>query len=184
MHCTGRCSLMTACALAFAVHTAAAQTTPPMKAGLWQIHVERGENGQKMQDGNERMKERMKNMTPEDRKRVEEMMKQHGVATGEGGVIKLCYSQKMVEHGAWTDQGGCKTEFSNRSATSWKWHSICTEAGYQGDGEATFPDAENFVVKSTGVSTIGGKNRTTSSTRTGKWLAADCGDLKPLDATQ
>ena len=47
-----------------------------MKPGLWQVHIEREENGQKMPDGAERMKEQMKNMSPEERQRFEEMMKQ------------------------------------------------------------------------------------------------------------
>jgi hypothetical protein len=67
------------------------------------------------------------------------MMKQQGVAPGAAGITKLCYSQKMVERGAWADQGGGKTDYSNRSATSWKWHSSCPGLGYQGDGEASFP---------------------------------------------
>jgi len=33
-----------------------AQTAPPIKAGLWQIHSEREVNGQKMPDASERMK--------------------------------------------------------------------------------------------------------------------------------
>jgi len=183
MHRTGFCSLMAACALAFAVPGAAAQTTPSVKPGLWQIDIQREENGQNMPDGGERMKERMKKMPPEQRQRIEEMMKQRGIAPGDDGMTKVCYSRKMVEQRAWADQGGCKTDYSNRSATSWKWHSSCPQVGYEGDGEATFPDAENFVVKSSGISTIGGKTHKSNSTRTGKWLAADCGDLKPMDSS-
>lgn len=182
MRRTGLASLLAASAFAIAALSAPAQTTPRIKPGLWQIHVEREENGQKMPDASERMKDHMKNMTPERRKQFEEMMKQRGVDPGAGGVVKLCYSQKMVEHGAWADQGGCKTDFSNRSATSWKWHSVCPDLGYQGDGEASFPDPDNFVVKSSGVSTNGGKTLSLNSTRTGKWLSADCGDVKPMDS--
>jgi len=184
MQRTGLGSLLIAGAFSFAALRAPAQTPPRMKAGLWQIHVEREENGAKMPDASERMKDRMKNMTPERRKQFEEMMKQRGVESGAGGVIKLCYSQKMVEHGAWADQGVCKTDYSNRSATFWKWHSNCPELHYQGDGEASFPDPENFVVKSSGVSTNGGKTVASKLTRTGKWLSADCGDLKPMDSQQ
>ena len=73
---TARCFLMTICSLALAVPSVSAQPTPPMKPGLWQVHIEREENGQKMPDGAERMKEQMKNMSPEERQRFEEMMKQ------------------------------------------------------------------------------------------------------------
>ena len=182
MRRTGLHFLITACVLAFSGPSARAQTTPTMKPGLWQIHLEREENGQPMPNAGERMQERLKNMTPEDRKRVEEMMRRQGVAPGADGMTKLCYSQKMVEHGVWADQGECKTDYISRSTTSWKWHSSCPGLGYQGDGEATFPDAENFVVKYSGTSTTAGKTRSTKYTRTGKWLSADCGDLKPLDS--
>ena len=126
----------------------------------------------------------MKNMTPERRKQFEEMMKQRGIDPSGGSAMKLCYSQKMVERGAWSDQGGCKTEYSNRSASAWKWHSICSQLGYEGDGEASFPDSENFIVKSSGVLTTAGNTRASSSVKTGKWLGADCGDVKPMDSAQ
>jgi hypothetical protein len=68
-----------------------------------------------------------------------------------------------------------KCEHSARSFAS---HSLT----HEGDGEATFLYANNFTVKSTGVSTIGGKTRTSSTTRIGKWLGTDCGELKPMEA--
>lgn len=176
-------SFLVACMFAFLVRCAPAQTTPTMKAGLWEIHLEREENGQKMPDPSDQMNERMKNMSPEKRAQVEEMMKQRGYTLGAGGVSKICYSKNMVEHGAFANQNSCKTDYSKRTATSWKWHSSCPAFGYEGDGEATFADANNFMVKSSGVSTIAGKTKTSTTTRTGKWLGADCGDLKPMDST-
>ena len=121
-----------------------------------------------MPDASARMQERMKTMTPERRKQFEEMMKQHGVDVAAGNVMKICYSQKMVERGSWSDQSTCKTEYSNRSASAWKWHSTCPAVNYEGDGEASFPDSENFTVKSSGVVTTGGKPHASSSVRTGK----------------
>jgi hypothetical protein len=184
MHRIGIHSLLTISAVVSLSLATPAQTVPRIKAGLWKIHVEQEQNGQKMPDASERMKEHMKNMPPERRKQFEEMMKQRGIDPSAGGEMKLCYSQKMVERGAWSDQGGCKTEYSNRSPSAWKWHSICSQVGYEGDGEASFPDPENFIVKSSGVLTVGGKTRASSSVRTGKWLSADCGNVRPMDSTQ
>ena len=173
--------LMTIFTLALTFPCTSAQSAPPMKSGLWQIRVEHEENGKRMAGGAERMKERMKTMTPEKRQQFEEMMKKQGVVLGEDGT-KFCYSQRMLERGAWADQGGCKTDFTNRSSTSWKWHSSCPALDYEGDGEAHFSDSGNFVVKSTGVTTSAGTSHTSTSTRTGTWLSADCGDVKPMDA--
>src|SRR5947209_8057888 len=115
MHRIGPSSLLTTSAVVCLFLAASAQTVPRIKAGLWQVQVEQQENGKKAPNASERMKEHMKNMTPERRKQFEEMMKQRGVDPSGGSAMRLCYSQKMVERGAWSDQGGCKTEYSNRS---------------------------------------------------------------------
>ncbi len=67
--------LVTVLAITAAGFASQAQTAPPIKPGLWQIHSEREVNGQKQPDASERMK----NMTPEKRAQIEAMMKQHGV---------------------------------------------------------------------------------------------------------
>ena len=181
MHRMGLCSLITIGAL-FAVAPAAyAQTTAPIKPGLWQMRVEHMEDGQRTPDPADRMQERMKSLPPEKRKQFEDMMKREGISTDEHGAIKMCYSKKMVDSAVLADQGGCQTTFSNRSSTNWKWHSSCPALGYVGDGEATFTNSHNFVIKSSGVSTAGGRSHSSTYTRTGKWLSADCGDLKPRE---
>ena len=158
---------------------ALAQTALPIKAGLWQIHIDREVNGQKAPD----MSEKMKNMDPETRARVEAMMKQRGIDMGaSGGPNKVCYSKEMIQRGRWADQETeCKTDFSSQSASSWKWHSSCPKLGSESDGEATFSGSENYVVKTSSVTKLGGTPRTSHMTITGKWMSSDCGDLKPMD---
>ena len=172
-------SLIIASALTVAAHGGQAQTMPPMKAGLWQIRIESEINGQKPPD----MAERMKNMSPETRKNVEAAMKRQGMDAGDSGGRKACYSRETIDRGRWAEQpNGCKTDYSSRTASAWKWHSSCPQIGYEGDGEAVFLSSESYVVKSSGAMTSGGKARTTHSTITAKWLAADCGDLKPVES--
>jgi hypothetical protein len=174
-----RCSLA-AFAIAFSAFAVQAQTAipkPPIKPGLWQVQMEREVNGQKMPD----MSERLKNMPPEKRAQFEAMMKQHGVGMG-GGPNQVCYTQEMLEHSPWADmQMDCKPTFSSRTSSSWKWHTSCPKAGIEADGEAIFINSENYTVKSTSVSKMGDKVRNSIATMTGKWMSADCGDVKPLD---
>lgn len=173
-------SLMAGVAIAFASLGAQPQTkppVPPIKPGLWQVHIEREVNGQKAPD----MSEHMKNMTPEKRAQFEAMMKQHGVGMG-GGPNQVCYTREMLEHSPWADmQMDCKPTFSSRTSSSWKWHTSCPKAGIEADGEAIFTNSENYTVKSTSVSKMGDKVRNSAATMTGKWVSADCGDVKPLD---
>ena len=157
---------------------AQAQTALPIRPGLWQIHIDREVNGQKPPD----MSEKMKNMDPETRKRVEAMMKERGIDMGGSGPDKVCYSKEMIDRGRWAHQeDDCKTDFSSRTTSSWKWHSSCPKLGSESDGEATFSGSENYVVKTSSVAKLGGTSRTSHMTITGKWMSADCGDLKPLD---
>ena len=164
--------------MAVAAPCAPAQTTPPMKTGLWQIHVDSDMDGKKGPD----MSERMKNMGPEARQKMEAAMKEHGMDSGDMSRRKVCYTRAMLDRGRWAEQQGvCKTDYSTRSASSWKWHSSCKQIGYEGDGEATFSDSENYVVKSTGTIAHGAKSQTTQMTITAKWLGSDCGDIKPIE---
>jgi hypothetical protein len=54
--------------------------------------------------------------------------------------------------------------------------------GVEADGEAHFPNSENYTLKSASVSKRGDKALNSSTTMTGKWLSADCGRVKPLEA--
>jgi hypothetical protein len=170
--------LVTVLAITAAGFASQAQTAPPIKPGLWQIHSEREVNGQKQPDASERMK----NMTPEKRAQIEAMMKQHGVGSGAAGMGQVCYTRETLERSPWADQQTtCKTVFSSRSAASWKWHTSCPASSYEADGEAVFSDHENYTVKSISVSKIGDKVRNSQTTITARWLGSDCGGLKPLN---
>ncbi len=173
-------SVMAAIAIAFASLGAQAQTkppVPPIKPGLWQVHIEREVNGQKAPD----MSDRMKNMSPEKRAQIEAMMKQHGVAMGGAG-NQVCYTREALEHSPWAEaQTDCKPTFTTRTSSNWKWHTTCPKSGYEADGEAIFNDSENYTVKSTSVSKIGDTDRKSSTIITAKWQGADCGSLKPVD---
>ncbi len=105
MHRTTLRPLITAFAIAAAAFATQAQTAPPIKPGLWQIHSEREVNGQKVPDASERMK----NMSPEKRAQIEALMKQHGVAAGAAGMGQVCYTRETLERSPWADQANdCK----------------------------------------------------------------------------
>lgn len=158
-----------------------AQTAPPIKPGLWQVQSERLVNGQKAPDPSQRMKD----MPPEVRARLEAAMKERGVdaSMGAGGAMKICLSRESLDQGQWQgQQQRCKTDFGTRSASSWKWHSVCTEPASETDGEAIFATPESYSVKTSTTMAIKGQTRTSQMTINAKWLGADCGTLKPVTA--
>lgn len=172
-------SLTIVCVVVCAQGVARAQTAPPIKPGLWQVRSEREVDGQKSQMPD--MSEGLKSLPPEARKQIEAMMKQRGVDVGGGGDMKICLSRDSLDPGQWeSHQGSCKTDYSSRSGSTWKWHTSCQEPASETDGEARFTGPESYTVKTATTMTVQGETRTTRMTLNSKWLGADCGDLKPI----
>jgi hypothetical protein len=162
-----------------------AQTAPPIKPGLWEVAMERDGAAQKMPD----MSERLKNMSPEQRKQMEAMMKQHGVdLSGGPGKLRICLNKDSLDQGRWQGRGEadtrCKTDVTDRSSTAWRWHSVCTDPQSETTGEALFATPESYTVKSTTTTTLQGQAKTTQMIIRSKWLGGDCGDVKPVQPMQ
>ncbi len=172
------CPLLTlGVALGAVACAAQAQSSPPLKPGLWQVQSEREVDGQKAPDP----MEMLKSLPPESRKQMEAMMKQRGFGVGSDGVQKICHSRESLDQGKWGgDSESCKTDITSRSPTVWKWRSSCTQPAYEGSGEAHFAGPENYTVKNLMTTQHEGKARTTRMTLTARWLGPDCGDLKPI----
>jgi hypothetical protein len=157
---------------------AAAAQTPPIKPGLWEVRSERQVDGRKAP----MPADSMKNLSPEVRAKIEAQMKANGVALGSGGANRICFDKSSLDAGRWQSRATtCKTEYSTRSATGWKWRSTCTQPESTSDGEAVFTNAENYTVSTTSTHSFRGEPKTTQMTIRAKWLGADCGDLKPID---
>ncbi|MBL0729371.1 DUF3617 domain-containing protein [Piscinibacter sp. HJYY11] len=167
--------LIAACAA-----VAHAQTAPPLKPGLWQVTSERLVDGQKVQMPD--MSAQMANMPPEARKQMEAMMKQRGIdMSGGAGNTKICMTREQLDEGRWrSDEGSCKTDFTTRTSTLWKWRSVCTQPTSESEGEASIASPERYTVKINTTSNRKGEPRSMQMTMNAKWLGADCGDVKPL----
>jgi hypothetical protein len=124
----------------------------------------------------------MRSLPPEARKQMEAMMKQRGVdMSGRAGDMKICLTRDSLDPGQWQKhQGTCKTDYSSRTSTAWKWRTICTDPVAETDGEATFTSANAYTVKTVTRLTIQGKPSVTRMTLDSKWLGPDCGDVKPV----
>lgn len=151
--------------------------SPPIKPGLWEVRNERSADGEAMPD----MSERIKAMPPEQRQRMEAMMKKRGV-DAKDGALRICLTRETLDQGHWHSGGpaGCKTDVKSRTSSSWKWTSSCTKPPVTSDGEAVFQDPENYTVTIDSTVTVQGQPRKTHTVSKAHWLGADCGDVKPL----
>jgi uncharacterized protein DUF3617 len=154
---------------------------PPVKPGLWETR-----SSMLDADGHEMERPEMaalSRMTPEVRARMAEAMKAQGVSMPDAnGVMKACLTKEMFESGVWQQvaaDAGCTTNYATSSSTAWKWHTSCTKLKSESDGGSSFtPESYRTQVKTT--STMTGKTNTSTRIITGKWLGANCGDVKPL----
>lgn len=143
----------------------------PIKPGLWQVQREQDTNGQKSPD----MSEMLKSMPPERRAQLEAAMKQRGIG------VKVCHTREMLDTSKSANSlPDCKTTYSSRTNGSWKSHTSCAKDHVEIDSEMMISGPESYTVKSTSTFQSEGETNTTHMTMTGKWLSADCGDIKPL----
>ncbi len=166
------------------VFPAAAQT---MKPGLWEVTSKMGgDHGSKMAAAQEQMQKQLAAMPPEQRKQMEKMMAQQGMgmpgaAPGGGMSARVCISKEMAARNeAPPQQGDCKQESMQKSGNTTKFKFSCSKPPATGEGEVTLQSPEAYTMKLKTVTQAKGRPETMTMESQGKWIAADCGKLKPV----
>jgi hypothetical protein len=172
--------LLVGCAIAAALGSAGAQT---LKPGLWQIthQTQGGDMGRSMAA----MQQQMASMSPQQRKLVQEHMARQGMQTGPGGgagtSIKVCITPEMAQRNQVPGgHGDCNSTSQARSGNTMKVAFACTNPPSKGEGEVTFASPEAYTSRMTVTTTVQGKPQQMTMNSSGKWLAADCGSIKPI----
>ncbi len=177
---TGLAASCVLSSLAFAV--AAPPPVPPTKVGLWEVRMAvLDANGHEVAAPEQAA---LAKMSPEARARMAEAMKARGVSLPDAnGATKVCLTKALFDSGSWqqlASDTGCTTSYSTQSAATWKWHSSCTTLKSESDGETVFSSAEHYKTKVTTTTSVTGTAKTSTRILEGKWISADCGDVKPL----
>ena len=171
-------------AAALAAGSAFAQAQ--MKPGLWEITQKMQSGSGQMEQQMAQMQQQMANMPPEQRKMVEQMMAQRGMkmgtAGGNGMTMKICMTQEMVEHNQIPSEqrGDCKTTMQPRVGNTVKMSFTCNNPPSTGEGQYTVTSSDTYAMKMVVNTSVQGKPETVTMDGTGKWLGADCGDIKPI----
>lgn len=168
-----------ACVLAAACLPVSAQT---MKPGLWEIHNK--VNNAELDGAMAEMQKQMAQMSPQERKQMEAMMAQQGVkiAPGSGGgmAVQMCMTKEMVERNDVPMQDGCRLTRNQRSGSTTHVAFTCTNPPSSGEGQFTMQGPEAYTSRMTMKSAMAGRTETTTMEARGKWLRADCGNVKPV----
>lgn len=167
---------------------AAVTSAQGIKPGLWEINQKLGGNPQ-MDQAMAQMQKQMAAMSPAQRKQMEAMMGQQGVnmptaAPGGGMAMKVCISPEMAARSEMPSQteGDCKTTVTARSGNTMKMSVACKNPPSTGEGTYTFSGDTAYTMKMVMNTTHQGKTETMTMDGQGKWLAADCGAIKPIKA--
>ena len=131
------------------------------------------------------MQKSMASLTPAQRKQMEQAMAQQGVSMGpSGNTVKVCISPEQADLDRIPAQEGCTQNVQrtgpNAVAMTFSCKGTQGHPPTTGEGTMTFqgPTAYtgNFKVKTTS----NGKPEQIDMVQNGKWLAADCGAIKPV----
>jgi hypothetical protein len=172
-------SLIACGLLAAACLPASAQT---MKPGLWEINniMKGGQVDPAMAE----MQKQMAQMSPQQRKQMEAAMAQQGVkmAPGAGGgmAMQMCMTKEMVERNDVPMQEGCRVTKDQRSGNTHKFAFTCSNPPSSGEGEVTYSGPEAYSSRMTMKTMAQGRANTMTMEGKGRWLKADCGNVKPM----
>jgi len=162
--------------------SAAAQT---MKPGLWEITNKMQPGSGEMEKAMADMDKQMAGMPTEQRKQMQDMMAKQGMGMGQGGAggmrMKVCMTREMVERNEMPSQqqGDCKTTHSPRSGNTMKFSYTCAQPPSSGEGQITYVSDTAYTMKMATTATVRGRAEKMNMDTSGKWLSADCGNIKP-----
>lgn len=162
--------LMLSLLSASAVALAAGQ----MKPGLWEMTMK---------------SDAFKNMPKIPPQQMEQMRKM-GVTVPNmqnGGIVqKVCITRQMVERDGTPQmlqtESGCESKNFKTSGNSYSGDIVCTGPDLKGEGKVkgVFSGNESFSSVYDFKGTAGGQPVSQHQETSGKWLGADCGNVKPV----
>lgn len=172
-------SVAAAALLALACLPVAAQN---LKPGLWEVRHKM--NNPQMDAAMAEMRKQLANMPPQQRKQMEAAMAQHGVrmAPGQDGAMamQVCMTKEMIERNEMPLEQGCTMTRNQRSGNSLRFAFSCTNPPSSGEGEVSFQGSEAYTNRMTVTTTTSkGRTETMQMEGSGRFLKADCGNLKP-----
>ena len=150
-----------------------------LQPGLWEMTTSNMLVDGKPLPDMQFMLAQLKNLPPEQRVMMEQMLAKQGITLGGNG-IQSCLTPEQVK----TDdiplqdpQSGCTQRITKRNGNVWDFEFTCPKA--QGAGKATFLSDRQFVTSVSGTFNASGTPQQGSMNTKAVWLGSDCGAVKP-----
>ena len=159
-----------------------------LKAGLWEIHlvkqvVDGRDASAQIAAALEHMKDAMASLPPDQRERMEALLKQSGVTQGNNGGVRLCVSPEMAQRDAplIDREGRCQPASLTKHGNTTEFRFSCTTNGVTMSGKGQAVMLGNVIKTHTEVSTRSADGATHEPQNDSEmtYLGSDCGDVKP-----
>lgn len=174
-----------ACALGCALALPAGAQDVHIKPGLWELNNKVSSPDGQMQAIMDGMQQHLANMSPEQRKSMQQMMERNGVQMniGEGGALdsRICMTKAMIQRKEFpVQEGDCKQNVTPLSSSRMRVAFQCTRPPVSGEGEMTLDSDTSYRARMHITGKEHGQQQAVDMDVTGKWLGADCGKLRPM----
>ncbi len=176
-----KCSLTL---LLLAISSTSFAASSGMKAGLWEHSFTMKSQSGQVEKSMAEMKKQMEKMPAEQRKFMEDMMAKQGLGLSGGmNSVKVCISKEQADNLdiPQKQNDNCTQEITSRTDKSVKMKFDCKGSQpSSGEGEFTLTSPTAYTGKAVINTTTQGKPDRMDMDQKGKWLSADCGNIKPI----
>lgn len=161
--------------------TALSAQAQSQKPGLWEhsstLQMRGGEMAQQLAE----MKQQMAALPPDQRKAMEQMMGMSVASDGQTLTVKHCITPEEAAKAFMpSHDDGCKYTITQRSATAIQATFVCTDEGRtSGEGSVQFKGDTAYSGKFHATTLVNGKREPMEMAQSGRWLSAQCGNVKP-----
>ena len=176
---------------AAALLSAAPVQAQKLAPGLWEHSMTMKSSDPRLAEGMARMQKEMAAMPPEQRKQMEAMMAAQGMnmnmnmgggAAGPAIVAKVCLTPEQAARDEMPPpaEGDCKQTSMQRTGNTLRMKFACTgKRPATGEGEYTLEGPKAHRGRTLIEAQEAGKTVRMEMNHSGRWLAADCGAVKP-----
>ncbi|MCZ2104373.1 MAG: DUF3617 domain-containing protein [Comamonadaceae bacterium] len=163
---------------------ASAQNLKP-RPGLWEVQTTVKTSSGQMEAAMAQMQQQLARMPPEQRKQMEQMMGGRSLPSADGGqTTKICMTQQDADMDDVQMREGCTQKTTRIDAKTLKVSFQCPARGSEpassGEGTVSMTSPEAYSGHHQMQTVTRGKPERIDMTQKGRWLAADCGAVKPL----
>lgn len=159
-----------------------------LEPGLWEQAMTVKSQSGSVEQGMAQMQREMAKLSPEQRKMMEQMMASRGVGMGGMGAgagqpttVRICITPEQAARDEMPQHDGqCRQTAVERSGNQLRFKFSCAgDPPSSGEGEFTFESSKAHSGTVRVDTTVKGKPERMEVQTRGRWIAADCGSVKP-----